>query len=334
MSETHSYDFDGIRILMIGIGFYDYEETIAIRLRERGATVFRYEDRPKILNFRMVAYICRFFPVLFRWLVSQHESEILRFVRKSKFDYVFVIRGDGISLDLIAQIKLTQKNCKFVLYLWDDLARLNQIEKRIELYDRVLTFDRKDAAADSRLIFRPLFFRPTTETYTNKSIDIAFVGWLHSDRLSEIRKIQQIAKNNGLKFYVYLYTGWITKFKLWLKGNAQDLYTRPMRYSNYLKVHGQAKCVLDFPHPSQTGMTMRAIEAMGLGVKLITTSKDVVNYDFYCKSNVLLIDDVKEMEILDFLEVEYSGIDREIKNIYSLDAWIDDVFCIELLFDH
>ena len=53
---------------------------------------------------------------------------------------------------------------------------------------------------------------------------------------------------------------------------------------------GNSRVVLDLPHPMQTGLTMRTIEAIGSKKKLITTNVDIVNYDFYNPKNILLIE--------------------------------------------
>jgi hypothetical protein len=51
----------------------------------------------------------------------------------------------------------------------------------------------------------------------------------------------------------------------------------------------KTRIVIDAEHPVQLGLTMRTIETLGAGRKLLTTNADVVNYDFYHPNNILVV---------------------------------------------
>ena len=73
-------------------------------------------------------------------------------------------------------------------------------------------------------------------------------------------------------------------------------------YQFYLK----GNIILDIAHPHQKRLSFRPYEAMGLRKKLITTNKDIANYDFYNPNNIFIIDDVYNIHIpTDFITSNY-----------------------------
>ena len=63
---------------------------------------------------------------------------------------------------------------------------------------------------------------------------------------------------------------------------------------HYVPINGEemnqlflnSRCILDSPQAGQLGLTIRVLEALGAKKKLITTNKDIKNYDFYKEENI------------------------------------------------
>lgn len=73
------------------------------------------------------------------------------------------------------------------------------------------------------------------------------------------------------------------------------------------------------------GLTMRSIESIGLDKKIITTGRDIINYDFYNPKNVCVIDIDDPCISSEFLSSFYDDLDDKTKSNYSLDKWLSDV---------
>jgi hypothetical protein len=323
--------FTGKRILFIGIGFYDYEASIVERLRRYGATVQAFFDRPAILRRGMLAPPLRRLSIKALVFVRRHERRILRSANGVRYDFVLIIKAIDLRPEFLQALRRQQPRAEFILYQWDSLARLPGIEDRIPYFDRLLTFDRKDSAARPGLQFRPLFYRDDslsadTGTSDQRAIDLSFVGWLHSNRLEMIRRVQEMAQSQGMSFCVYLYTGVFASLKLALARNARNIHFKPLPYRKLMDLNRRTTVIVDLPHAAQSGLTMRAIEAVGLGKKLMTTASDVVHYDFFSNDNIQLLraDDLR----LDraFIRNPAVPVPEAIRHRYSLDAWLEDVF--------
>lgn len=325
MSQAPHQDLDGRRILIIGIGFYDYEHSIAARLRERGAELVVFQDQPH----ESQSCVLRLFQRDPEAVLAHHEQLILDAAR-SQFDQVLIIKAVGLRLPFLKLLRERLSQSEFILYQWDSLARLDGIEERLPLFNRVLTFDRNDSQVRPEMTFRPLFFREASNPHktARTDIDVAFVGWLHSDRLESVRRMQADAKALGLTTFVYLYTGWLTWLKLLLRCQARDVHPRTLSHQRLQMINLRARCIYDLPHALQSGLTMRTIETLGINKKLITTAQDVVHYDFYNSDNVRVARLPETGLDRDFVMTTPKPIDPEVLWRYSLDAWLDDVLGI------
>lgn len=323
MSQFKDKNFLGRKILIIGIGFYDYENCIVERLKERGALISYFQDRPEKIRAgllsRCKAYRAR--------AIRRHEDAILAEARSENFDQVLIIKGVDLEISFIKSLRETLPDSEFILYQWDSLARLDGIEQRLPFFDRVFSFDRLDVLSRPEMIFRPLFFRENSisRDCPIQDIDLAFVGWLHSDRLDSVRRMQSEANAMGLRTFVYIYTGWWTWLKLLVRGEARNVHTQALPYVKLLKIIGRSKCIYDLPHALQTGLTMRAIETLGLQKKLLTSSLDIVNYDFYSTDNVSVVGMGETGLNKNFILATPNPVDAKILRRYTLDAWLDDI---------
>ena len=82
---------------------------------------------------------------------------------------------------------------------------------------------------------------------------------------------------------------------------------------------------MDVENAGQHGLTMRSIEMVGLQKKLITTNRDIVNYDFYHPDNILILDRENPVADRNFFEKPYKVLEEEIYRKYSLSSWLTEI---------
>lgn len=316
------------RALFIGIGFYDYEASIVGGLKKKGFAVDAFLDRPNVLVRGPLAGVLRRWPRLSAHLSAWHERRIAAATKAVRYDKVLVIKAADLSVGFLEQLRRSHPESEFVLYLWDSLDRYPRIAQRLHFFDRRLTFDRRDAVT-AGLTLRPLFHRddgsvPATPRDARR-YDVSFVGWLHFDRLRLVRAACADAERQGLTTYVYLFTGVATWLRLFLRGAARDVHMRPLSHRRAMAINAQSRAILDFPHPQQSGLTMRAIEAVGARNKLITTAAEVLAYDFYAPGRVSVVSGVDPRVDAAFIRAAAPPLDESIRARYSLDRWLSEV---------
>ena len=62
---------------------------------------------------------------------------------------------------------------------------------------------------------------------------------------------------------------------------------------------------------------------------MITTNKDIVNYDFYHPQNILVVDENNIQIPEDFVTSSYVEIDETILSNYKIENWVKPIFEIE-----
>ena len=82
-------------------------------------------------------------------------------------------------------------------------------------------------------------------------------------------------------------------------------------------------------HSAQRGLTMRTIEMIGVGKKLITTNKGIRDYDFYNADNIYVIDRENPVVSEEFWTSSYKEISTEILNRYSIESFVKDIFSVK-----
>lgn len=320
----------GKRILFIGIGFYDYDEAIKIKLQKKGAIV----EYTKIVHNKILKkmYHKNMFNLKNYIFNLMNNVFVSNYSKRDDFDYVFVIKGEYLSDESLRSIKKLNPDATFILYQWDSIERVDNFNSISSNFDKIFSFDRIDCIKNKSLNFLPLFYRDNSILHNiDKTIDLSFVGWLHADRFDLLKKIEQKCITNGINTYIHLLTGLKTYVKLLLNNDSsyvkKIISLDKLSYKKYLEIISHSRVVIDINHPNQTGLTMRTVELLANNIKIITTNEDIKNYSFYDSRSISIINRNGDNLDLDFIyDKTFSELDM---SGYSLDNWLNTLFTIK-----
>lgn len=321
------------KILFIALS--GYSNGIKKRMESLGAEVDYFNDKP---NDGFICKACGRFKVKpYEFILEKYYKELIETVKNNTYDYILILRGEYTPIKSAELLKKTFPDAKLVLYMWDSIINVKGIEQKWKTYDKVYTFDRIDYLKHKdKIEFLPLYYYDQYVPNDKKvdcEYDIAFIGTGHEDRVKIIKNIKMQCEKTGRTMYsfvflphilVYYYNKLINKhFKNVTK---KDLCFDKLPFEKVYEIYNDSKCVVDIESSKQHGLTMRTIEMVGLRKKLITTNKDIVNYDFYHENNILVVD--RENFVLDqsFCDKPYVMLDEEIYHKYSLSNWLVEVF--------
>lgn len=321
------------KILFMGPKFYNYHNEIVEELIENGAKVDFYGEKPETISYRFVS---NYFKSMKSSFINKYLNNILDNL-KEQYDYFFLIRGEIITIEFLEKLKLLNPNAKFIMYQWDSIKFTPNYPKIMNIFDKIMTFDMIDSK-ELNIEYLPLFY---TNNYANiklskeKKYDISFFGSYHSDRLEIIKKLEKECKEKGLIFYHYLYSPKFGLFRkiLNLSVKIEDLkYFKisPASNQEVLNIYKQSKSVLDIERDIQNGLTMRTLEVLGAGLKLITTNKNIVRSELYNEYNIFIL----ERNCIDLDKSFFdSGItNNQIIKKYDLKSWLKKLFVKEKAF--
>jgi len=320
------------KVLLIAPPFFNYYKIIISELIEQGYEVDYYNERPgtgtlaKIiirLNYRFYLPITRHY---YKSLIKKQKNE----------DYKIILFVDPESVDRksIIEMKLIFKKSVIIGYFWDSLRNKKSLKEKIDLFDRVYSFDNKDCYENNKLKFLPLFFSRFAEAPVAKKFiyDVTFVGTIHSDRYRIIKEIKKQCDSLGLKCFWFLYFPskllfYRKKFfdKSFKTAKITDFSFQPLTHNDVSKIIEQSKIIIDIEHPGQTGLTMRTIEMIGAQKKLITTNEDIKSYDFFKDSNIYIINRDTPCVDTNFFISEYKAIEKNIIDRYNISSWVKEI---------
>lgn len=322
----------GKKVLFFGIETLGYEKKILDKMREEGAEVDFYSERPVSNTFGKI--IVKFCPGLLIRQTEKYYSYIIDQNRGKQYDIILIIKCDTPTRKTLIDLKNAFPEAQLRLYLWDALVNIIGIEEKIDLFDRVTSFDRQDCLEHPEFGFRPLFFADDFKNHvkTIKKYDMSFCGTIHSDRYPILENLRKQCNEQGLCFFGFYYFQSILAYyyykvtqKQYKKIKKREFHFKSIRTEDVNKIFQESIAIVDIQHPKQVGLTMRTIEAVGAGKKLITTNADIINYDFYRKENICIIDRENPTIPIDFFSTEYSRIPETIIEKYTLKQWVEDI---------
>ena len=144
--------------------------------------------------------------------------------------------------------------------------------------------------------------------------DVFFVGEEKGDRAERITEIKQALDTAGLTYEIHLIPQ-----KRHGRSGAKASY---LPYDEVIERIKSSRAILELISDGQTGITQRPYEALFFKKKLITTSREIMNYDFYHPENVFILGERPVEELPAFLQSPTAPVAPEIIEQYTITHWL------------
>lgn len=321
-------------LLFIGSQFFGYERDIIVRLKKLGwKTDFFSDCPPNKFLFKVLKKTA--LPIARRWC-DAHFVKLFNSLDSRNYSKVFILKGEGITRRMALRLKKQFQNTPISLYMWDSVKNLPFGVEKLDVFDRVLSFDPIDVARYPQVELYPLFF---VETFAQASaqrtqppdIDLFFIGTLRPDRYELVDRLRRNLPEDvkcEFRFYVQkrlMYDVSRAARNSYRGSDPQEFIFEPLRKDDIATLMARSRVIIDVEHAKQTGLTMRTFETLGMRRKLATTNPHVVDYSFYHPQNIHVIDRSNPTIPIDFVRSPMAQIDSKIIETYSLSTWLDNV---------
>ena len=318
-----------MQALLIAPRYFGYETDIVEELQRQGAQVDMLPDRP--FESPLFKAATRFRPELTRSVADRFFAERLEQLARRQYDLILVVQGESVTCSTLSAMRAAYPRARLVFYTWDSLKNKPFARANLRHYDDCLSFDPVDSKRHG-MRYRPLFFsrgfeRPVPAMF---EYDISFVGTVHSDRYRVVRRVAEaLPAGAHAHWYLYMQAPWMylarRLFTHAVAGSRRaDFRFQTLNKAAVQQIFFDSKAVLNIEHPKQTGLTMRTIETVGSGTKLITTNAAVREYDFYDRNNICVVDRTDPFIDPSFLETPYAAVPAHIYQRYRLSQWVND----------
>ena len=325
---------EGKNILFISPEFFGIDKVIMRILREKGASVEWMNERSVTGSFARAMNSVN--PAIFHKQSNRYyKRKIAQY--SQMFDIIFVIKGDMITKETISLFREKYPNAQIVLYLYDPVVYIKGITKTMHLYDRVISFEPKDCK-EYGFEFRPLFCDIASEDREideaeSEMFDVCFYGTMYGDRFDIVHQIKQLSDKQGFRFYSFCFLrGKFMAVYYWLRNKAfrkmglKSVSYTPKTTKEIATIIRNSKIIMDANDVLQEGLTLRTIETMVSGKRMITTNKAILDYDFYNPNNICVVDRKNIVIPQEFLDGAYEKVPAEILERYTAEGWVNDVF--------
>ena len=313
-----------MRITLISLDNWGFNNHIAICLKKNGHSVHhinfnKYEYKYPNLFYRIYNFFLKliFKKNLKTTYFGKKIIENLIEINEIQ-DVILVIKGDIIDPKSVLELKKFGK--KTIAYFNDNTHRCPKIIRVMPHFDEVFSFEKKDCKKYN-LKFATNWIYNSVSVVAPKPFEYQVFNIISKDkRLSILSKIADNLKLNNISHKIFVYDKNYRK-----KTSTIEFITNYIPLSEIKEYINRSQVLLDINRKSQSGLTFRVFESMGLQKKLITTNADVANYDFYNPNNILIINEKNPEIPTSFFETEYEKLPDAIFHKYTLEGWIDNV---------
>lgn len=214
-------------------------------------------------------------------------------------------------------IKRRNSQIRLILWYWNPIDRTVPIEqfegKDIEIW----TFDPED--------YETYGLRSNTQFFISENLcdlqempgdDVYYVG-VDKNRAVILSELSKVLDAQGISYHFHL-----VKCK-----NSTDSYgieyQEPITYKEVLSHIQSSRVVLDLVGETQSGLTLRPLEALFLKKKLITNMSAITNYDIYNSNNVFILGEDNYEGLKAFIDSPYDETNYDaLINKYAFKNWI------------
>jgi hypothetical protein len=232
-----------------------------------------------------------------------------------KQDEIFIIRPDVLNDNLLHFIKSYTN--KFIAYYYDSTRRFSRKVDIIPLFDKVYSYDRLDVKKYSLELLTNYIF----EESNHQEYEVQFFNISTNDyRFPLLENLAKYLKQHKWTYNIQVYNG------SEMPAEYVEIITTQKSITEVSELIQKAKIIVEIQRTEQVGLSFRIFEALGHRKKLITTNKDIVNYDFYHPQNILVVDEHTIEIPTDFVTSSYLEIDEKILSKYKIEHWIQPIF--------
>lgn len=337
-------DLKGKKILLMTFKFYDYADRIVRELEAQGAQVQLIYNRWESESFkystnRILTLYMRLKNPLFK---RKFTNQTIKEVENSQFDILLAIGGFSAGKRLIDKLKIQNPKIITRIFFWDSFNYW-KIQNVRKWFDMSYSFDPVDCGKYSDMKYLPDFYIGQQTKGSVKKYDVSHIGSSHIfvfSRIPILTKLKQNLDSQNLSSFLMVYEpvnpGKIKSWLLALTSNRWRKYMSTVRkfktggiltdklmdYQKVVEIESQSRCIVDIPPPKQSGITIRALEAVASGKKLVTTNAYIKQQPFYNSRNIVIID--PENPVIDPEFICSETVATDITHL-RLDNWLKTI---------
>lgn len=289
-----------MNILFFGLDYHTYTRSLISEMEALSQLVTYVDIRPRNLLFKALRTGA---PSVYDNFLLAHHAKAISNTKGVNYDKVVFLQAHEMRIEDIARLKQAQQNAEFILYTWDSLTT-HDYGNHAPLFDRVITFDRLDAE-NNGYEYLPLFCQRSMQGLNRSRAvpqSIYMVGNISPNRYAAVQAFRAYCNMNGLIFRQHLKLSPV----IWAQMARTGVHPKGVRMNSitadtFREMIETSVGVFDFANHIQTGQTMRMMENLCTGKKIVTNNTCVKREPFYSPDRIHVFEDFDFDGVAEFL---------------------------------
>lgn len=289
------------KILLVGLNYHDYTREIVAELRALGHEVTFHDIQPGRLHLKVLR---KWAPSRYVHALDRYHDGILAAERGRRYDLVLFIQVHQMAPRTVSAMRREFEGAEFVLYNWDAVTN-HDYRPYLQWFDRVYTFDPQDAR-ELGLRYLPLFCIRAFQNLRRRDQGrgaIYLVGNIVNPRRYEaIHAFKRYCQLERIEFRYFLHGSTHALTLLLRRGSLPlDVSLRSIPMPEFIDMIETSTAVFDFANHRQSGYTMRIVENLCAGKKIVTNNARIREEPFFSDDRIHVFNDLDFSGIKEFL---------------------------------
>lgn len=319
------------KLLFIGVGFGAYDHQIIDSLSQ-WYDVFYFDSTEFDKKITKWIFLFQKLHIDFirEWFNARCISKRISKLSGISFSKIFLLKGEHLTHKHMQMIKKLFPEAELSYYTWDCWHNIFNQDVITAHFPVIHSFDSEDCKKYGFKL-RPLFYTDSQKA-DKKTLDVSFVGRGQRTpvRFLWLKEMKKLCQTHGLKYFFSLQCGkgdyyrWKHKDGI-LQPEDEDLIANgSIPYSEFKRLLKESRCIVDFPFPKQSGLTIRSIEALAVGTKIVTSNVHIAEYEDIPEcSYFILTKDYNKESLMDFIRAPFP--EKSLSYTFHLESLLKDV---------
>ncbi|MGE4514260.1 hypothetical protein SAMN05421846_10162 [Chryseobacterium taeanense] len=246
-------------------------------------------------------------------------------------DQILVMNPDTFDLSTLQEIR--KYTDRLITYLYDSLDRVPVDKEKINLFDKIFSFDIADIQKYGFEKLTNYIYMPNCRSENaTPEMDLFYITSYDNKRVEFIKLLTKRLLELQLKFQIIVIgkKGWKHQLRnafIKIPENLHIIFSiKKIDHKKLPEYYKNSRALLDLTRENQYGLSFRVFEAMALKKKIITDNESIKSYDFYNPQNILVLNETCSNLDKSFFESPYEKVPEEIYYKYTLEHWTNKVF--------
>ena len=304
------------QILFFALRYHGYTDALAAEMEMLGFRVTLVDLQPRNPVYKALRTLL---PGVYRQVQAAHLDRAILAARGQEFAQVVFLQAHQMRPDQVAQLRSDHPGRRFALYNWDSLST-HDYREQARFFDAVFTFDPVDATAHG-FIHLPVFatrFIQSLARDRGQPGAVCMIGNLvNPRRYLAVAAFRQEAIRLGLTFRDWLKATPVVIWRLLRRGIfPHQVHLVDIPQAIQAEMIETAVAVFDFANHQQSGLTMRVVEALVAGKKVITNNPAIRDETFYSPDRIRVFDGLDFGDVRNFLATPLTNPDKRFEALY------------------